>query len=229
MTRPTGGVTKQPFSDLALAAYCPRKLYYHRSEGRDETPPEVDSLRDLAFRYEEVLSPGGEDVLAEAPIEVTSTGFRSNLGCTKARLDAWDALVDPARRSVFLEGREVRGVAHKLLDEPLAPVIVSPGEPPEEGVWKPQSVRAVAAAKALAWEEETPVEHAFVEYPAYGRIRKIGIGTRRKAAYRVALRAARELDGPPPRLEDDAKCEPCEFREECGVRTRTLRSLLSTG
>jgi len=221
-------VTKQSFSDLALAAYCPRKLYYRRREGRDETPPEVDALRDLAFRYEEGLSPEGGDVLAEAPIAVTTTQFRSNLGCNKAHLDAWDALADPPRREAFLEGREVRGIAHKVLEDPLAPAIVSPGEPPEEGVWKPQSVRAVAAAKALAWEEETPVERAFVEYPAYGRVREIGIGTRRKAAYRAALRAARELDEPPPRLSDDAKCDPCAFREECGVRTRTLRSLLST-
>jgi len=221
-------VTKQSFSDLALAAYCPRKLYYRRREGRGETPPEVDALRDLAFRYEEGLSPEGGDVLAEAPIAVTTTQFRSNLGCNKAHLDAWDALADPPRREAFLEGREVRGIAHKVLEDPLAPAIVSPGEPPEEGVWKPQSVRAVAAAKALAWEEETPVERAFVEYPAYGRVREIGIGTRRKAAYRAALRAARELDEPPPRLSDDAKCDPCAFREECGVRTRTLRSLLST-
>jgi CRISPR-associated exonuclease Cas4 len=221
-------VTKQSFSDLALAAYCPRKLYYRRREGKREVPSKVEELRDLAFRYEEALSPGGGDVLAEAPIAVTATEFRTNLGCSKARLDAWDALADPPRREAFLEGRDVRGIAHKVLKEPLAPVIVSPGEPPDNGVWKPQSVRAVAAAKALAWEEETPIERAFVEYPAHGHVREIGIGTRRKAAYRAALRAARGLDDPPPRLDDDTKCEPCEFREQCGVRTRTLRSLLST-
>jgi len=221
-------VTKQRFSDLALAAYCPRKLYYRRREGDRDPPAEAATLRDLAFRYERALSPGGGDTLEKAPIEVTPTQFRSNLGCAKARIDAWEALADPDGREVFLEGRECRGIAHKVLDEPLAPAVVSPGEPPEEGVWKPQTVRAVAAAKALAWEEETPVERAFVEYPAHGRIREIRIGTRRKAAYRAALRAARELDDPPPRVNDDAKCETCEFRETCGVRTRTLRSLLST-
>ena len=221
-------MTKQSFSDLALAAYCPRKLYYRRREGDRDPPSEAAALRDLACRYETALSPDGEDALAEAPIAVTPTQFRSNLGCAKARLDAWDALADPAGRDVFLEGREVRGIAHKVLEDPLAPVLVSPGEPPEEGVWKPQSVRAVAAAKALAWEEETPIERAFVEYPAHGRIREIRIGTRRKASYRAALRAARGIDDPPPRLDDESKCEPCEFRETCGVRTRTLRSLLST-
>jgi len=220
-------VTKQSFSDLALAAYCPRKLYYRRREGRREVPPEVETLRDLAFHYEAALAPGGGDVLAEAPIAVTPTQFRSNLGCAKARLDAWDALAAPAGRDVFLEGRECRGIAHKVLEEPLAPVVVSPGEPPEEGVWKPQSVHAVAAAKALAWERETTIERAFVEYPAHGRIREVRIGTRRKAAYRAALRAAQGLDAPPPRLNEESKCDPCEFRQECGVRTQTLRSLLS--
>jgi CRISPR-associated exonuclease Cas4 len=221
-------VPKQSFSDLALAAYCPRKLYYRRREGRRDPPERAAALRDLAVRYEAALSPDGDAVLAEAPIAVTPAQFRTNLGCAKARLDAWDALADPPERDAFLEGRECRGIAHKVLEDPLAPVVVSPGDPPEEGVWKPQSVRAVAAAKALSWERETPVERAFVEYPAHGRIRRINVGTRRKAAYRAALRAARGLDDPPPRLDSDAKCEPCEFREECGVRTRTLRSLLST-
>ena len=220
-------MTTQSFSDLALAAYCPRKLYYRRRDGTRDPPEEAEALRALAHRYEAALDPGGEDVLAEAPIAVTPIQFRTNLGTAKARLDAWDALADPAGREVFLEGREVRGIAHKVLEDPLAPSIVSPGEPPEEGVWKPQSVRAVAAAKALAWEKETPIERAFVEYPAHGRIRSIRIGTRRKAAYRAALRAARGLDDPPPRIEEESKCDPCEFREECGVRTRTLRSLLS--
>mgnify|MGYP000536634911 CR=1 FL=1 len=35
---------------------------------------------------------------------------------------------------------------------PPTPTIVSPGDPPDAGVWKPHSVQAVAAAKALAWE-----------------------------------------------------------------------------
>ena len=138
-------MTKQSFSDLALAAYCPRKLYYRRREGDRESLPEAAALRDLALRYERALSPDGEEILAEAPIEVTSTQFRSNLGCAKACLDAWDSVADPDSGEVLLEGREVRGIAHKVLEEPLAPAIISPGEPPEEGVWKPQTVRAVAA------------------------------------------------------------------------------------
>ncbi len=116
-----------------------------------------------------------------------------------------------------------------MLTEPLEPVLVSTGKPPEQGVWEPQSVQAVAAAKALGWEHETPIERAWLEYPAYGVVRSITLTTRRKARYRRALRTVREMDGPPARTSNRSKCEQCEFADECGVRTRTLRSLLGFG
>lgn len=211
------------FTDLSTAAYCPRKLYYRRREGEIETPERVERRRELAFRYPELLD--GADVPAEL-LAVTPTQFRTNLACAKERLDAWPDLADPPARDVFLEGREARGIAHKLLDEPLAPAVVSGGEPPDEGVWRPDTVRAVAAAKALSWERETGVDRAFVEYPACGVIRAVPLSTRRKARYREAVAVADALDGPPPRVDDDAKCAPCEYRQQCGVRTRSLRSLL---
>ena len=214
------------FTDLALAAYCPRKLYYRRRGPDRSPPPEVEPVRDLAFRYPDLFDPGGIELLAEAPIEVTPTQYRTNLGRARTRLDAWAELSRPPARDVYLEGRTSRGVAHKVIERPLAPSIVSPGRPPPEGVWRPQAVRAVAAAKALAWERETPIEGAFVEYPAHGVIREVRLTTRRKAAYRLALRTARSIDGPPPRLHDESKCGACEYRAECGVRTRTLSSLL---
>jgi CRISPR-associated exonuclease Cas4 len=93
-------------------------------------------------------------------------------------------------------------------------------------VWEPQRVRAVAAAKALSWEREATVDRALVEYPAHGVVRTVRLTTRARATYRRALRAVRSLDGPPPRLRDTAKCEPCDYRDRCGVPTRSMRSLL---
>lgn len=215
----------QSFTDLATAAYCPRKLYYRRKHEDYEPPDDVQPIQDLAFRYEEVLDP--ETDLAEEPIDVTPTQYRSNLGSAKARFDRWDELADPPARDVLLEGKDCRGIAHKRLEDPPLPVIVSAGEPPERGVWEPHAVHATAAARALSWEEPRPVERAVVEYPAHGVIRTVRLTTRRKATYRRALRIARSIDGPPPRLHDDARCESCEYRTECGVRTRSLRSRLS--
>jgi len=84
----------------------------------------------------------------------------------------------------------------------------------------------MAAAKALSWERETAVECVFAEYPAYGVVREVDVDARRTAAYREAVRTADAIDGPPARTDNRAKCEPCEYRPECGVRTRSLRSLL---
>ncbi|WP_247003470.1 CRISPR-associated protein Cas4 [Halosolutus gelatinilyticus] len=218
------------FSDLRSAAYCPRKCYYQRT--RDdydrEPPPEVAEIRALATRYEDLLD-RSVDALEAEPIAVSPEAYRDRLSRTRDRLREaghWDRLREPADRDVLCAGRHCRGIVHKVLDAPLAPAVVSPGSPPDQGVWEPQSVHAVAAAKALAWEYETPVDRTWIEYPAHGVIRRIDLTVRRKARYRRALRTVRELDGPPPRIDNRSKCEACEFAADCGVRTRTLRSLL---
>jgi CRISPR-associated exonuclease Cas4 len=212
------------FTDLALAAYCSRKLYYRwREESYD--PPDRDERHELAFRYPSLLDPD-TDLTAE-PVAVSTTTYRSNLGCSRARIgSAFDALCDPSARDVFLTGRQARGIAHKVIESPLAPSIVSAGEPPETGVWKPQTVRAVAAAKALAWERETAIDRAFVEYSTHGIIREFELTARRVGLYRRAVRTAAGIDGPPPRTRNADKCKSCEYQSQCGVRTRSLRSLL---
>lgn len=214
------------FREVETAAYCPRKLYYRRRSPDEETPDTVAARRDLAFAYPRLLR--DDDTLREAPIEVTPTQFRSRLGAAKARIDAWDHLVDPTERDAFLSGRDCHGTVHKLLDTtPPSASLVFAGAPPETGVWRPQSVRLLAAAKALSWERETQVERIFAEYPAYGVVREVSVDARRAAAYREALRIADSIDGPPARTQNRAKCDPCEFQSECGVRTRSLRSLIS--
>lgn len=215
------------FSDLSTAAYCPRKLYYRRKAEDVAVPDEVADRRDLAFRYEELLG-ASDNELADLSLAVTPAAFRGNLERARERFSAaWSELHEPSARERLLEGRECRGVVHKILElDAPAPSMVFAGAPPEQGVWAPQSVRAVAAAKALSWEREASVERAFVEYPAHGTVREIDLTTRRKAAYRRAVETVRALDGPPPRLGDDAKCGACEYRAECGVKTRSLKSLL---
>lgn len=209
------------FGDVARAAYCPRQLYYARGEDSDP-PAEYDNARDIATRYDE-LAVASEAALATFDVAVPPPDFRSNL---RASLDRHPRVSTAPETDAFLRGKDAHGRAAKVHTDPLAVSVVAPGSPPEQGVWEPQSVRAVAAAKALSWREETPVESAYVEYARHGVVREVAMTTRRKAAYRRALRAARSLDGPPPRLHDDAKCGACDYREECGVETKTLRSLL---
>lgn len=215
------------FRDVETAAYCPRKLYYRRKSPDDRDIPDiVEERRALAFDYERLL--GDDAAIRDAPIEVTPTQYRSRLGCAKARLDCWDELTDPTARNVFLSGRECRGIAHKLLDSGELPSVslAFAGAPPETGIWQPQSVRLMAAAKALSWEREVDVQRVYAEYPAYGVVRAVEVDARRVAAYRGAVRTADAIDGPPARTSNRQKCRPCEFNSRCGVKTRSLRSLL---
>jgi len=211
------------FRDLETAAYCARKLY-HRRRDADVEIPDVSDVRSLAFEYEHLLAV--DAALLAAPIEVSPGTFRDRLRTARTDLDSWDELADPPRTNAFLEGKDCRGVAHKVLEEPLAPSLVFAGRPPDDGVWEPQSVRLVAAAKALSWERERQVERAYAEYPAYGVVREIELTTRRTGDYRRTLRTAESIDGPPPRTSNGAKCEPCEYQESCGTRTRSLKSIL---
>ncbi|MCU4751873.1 hypothetical protein OB919_07740 [Halobacteria archaeon AArc-curdl1] len=264
-----------PFSDLRMATYCPRKLYYARQQDNREPPPHVGDIRNLAFRYDALLAMSDNALEAE-PIALEPAAYRARLTRTRDRLkrwrengaipaetadssdattrtagaargsgqathasdatattthahDRWTALCAPAETDLLVTGRECRGVVHKLVTDPLEPVLVATGKPPKNGVWKPQQVHAVAAAKAVAWEFEEPVGGAWLEYPAYGVIRHVPMTTRRRAAYRRSMRTITELDGPPARLKNRDKCEPCEYVDQCGVRTRSLRSLLGFG
>ena len=219
-------MAEHTFRELETAAYCPRKLYYRRRDGPPDVPESVGTIRDLAFDYERLLT--DDAALLAAPIEPDPATVRERLRAARDRLDYWDELVDPADRSVYLGGKDARGVAHKLLDldAGTVPSLVFAGQPADQGVWEPQSVRLVAAAKALSWQREQSVERAVAEYPAYGVVREIEITARRTGCYRRALRTAESIDGPPGRVQNDAKCKPCDYREQCGVRTRSLRSLL---
>lgn len=213
------------FADLRSASFCPRQCYYDRIEDDRAPPPRVERIRELAFRYAELLDADHLE-LAAKPIAIDPAEYQRRLAEMRETRSRWTELCDPADRELFAEGRACRGIVDKVLEEPLEPVVVSAGSPPDRGVWESQSVKAVAAAKALAWEYEESVPSAIVEYPAHGVVRRIELTTPRKAAYRRTLRTVREIDGPPARTDDRSKCEHCEYAAKCGVRTRTLRSLL---
>jgi len=212
------------FSDLSRAAYCPRQLYYARTDDDRGPPPEAEARQALAFRYDE-LSEADDETLAALPIDCSPAAYREALQRLSTRSD-WGGLCDPSESEYYVEGKDCHGMIHKLLaGDPPVPTVVSPGGPPETGVWEPQSVRAVAAANALAWEREREIPTALVEYPAVGVVRDVELTCRRTATYRRVLRTVRTMDGPPPRV-DDNRCETCDYRTQCGVTTRSLKSLL---
>ncbi|KTG08126.1 hypothetical protein AUR64_00685 [Haloprofundus marisrubri] len=217
------------FTDLSQATYCPRQLYYARRDDDRGPPPEVAEIRKLAFRYGELVD-AADETIRDLGVAVEPEAYRRALRDLRER-DEWSKLCNPAECERLLRGKDARGIAHKVLtsgsddDDPPIPTLVSPGQPPERGVWKPQKVRAVAAAKALSWEEEREIPQTLVEYPTVGAVRTVRLTTRAKAAYRTAVRTVQSMDGPPPRLRGSDKCSSCEYRTECGIKTRSLRSL----
>ena len=221
-----------PISDLARAAYCPRQLYYARRDDDREPPQAVDAARDLAFEYDRLVEAPDND-LRERPIAVPPGTYRSNLVALRDR-DDYDRLADPTGRDVFLSGRDCHGIAHKVLDgqgadAPPVPSVVSPGEPSPRGVWEPQRVRAVALALALAWEREREVPRAIVEYPRHWVVRTVRLTTRNRSAYRRTLWTVRSMTGVPGRIDDESKCDACDYRATCGTRTRSLKTMLGLG
>jgi CRISPR-associated exonuclease Cas4 len=213
------------FADLARAAYCPRQLYYARRSDDRSPPDAVRERQTLAFAYDD-LRGASDATLRDRPTALPPPAYRTALDALEDR-DDWTELTANHERDVRLDGRDCHGVAHKVLDgDPPVPTLVSPGRPPESGVWEPQRVRAVATAKALAWEREREIPRALVEYPTHATVRTVRLTTGNRAAYRRTLRTVRELDGPPPRVDDRDRCDACDYADECGVRTRSLRSLL---
>ena len=240
-----------PISHLARAAYCPRQLYYARRDDDHEPPPDVAAVRDLAFAYERTRT-ATDEALRELPIAVAPETYRENLASLAER-EEYPQLAAPKTRNAFLRGRECHGIAHKLLapvdgdnraadqaqatpereasptPSPPTPTIVSPGDPPPQGVWEPQRVRAVAVAKALAWERQREIPRVLVEYPAHGVVRTVRLTTRNKSAYRRTLWTVKSMAGVPARVRDTTKCEACDYRDTCGTKTRSLKTLLGLG
>lgn len=156
------------FYGLATVAYCPRQLYYRRREDALDPPDDAARARALAGRYPTLLD--ASDAALRNTVPVAPATYRARVGAALAR---WPALATPDETDVLLVGNDCRGRVAKVLRDPLRPTLVSPGEPPETGVWEPQKVRAVAVAKALAWREKAPVERAHVEYPRHGVVREV--------------------------------------------------------
>ncbi len=204
----------ESFSDLRAGAYCPRQLYYQHRASETELPPIVPARRSLAFRYP-ALQTASDDQLQAAPIEISPQLFRERLKKASERIDRWDALVAPTARDVFVTGEETHGIVRKVLTDPLQLSVISPGRPPADGVWHSHAVQAVATARALEDDRETTITTAFVEYPAYGVLRQLAISEERRIAYRRTLAAIADTTHPPQRIDNQAKCQACPYREQC--------------
>ena len=107
------------FSDLSRAAYCPRQLYYARTDEDRGPPAEAIARKELAFRYDE-LRTADDETLAELPIDCSPADYRAALEELSTRSE-WDQLCEPSEQEYGVEGKDCHGRIHKLLagDPPI--------------------------------------------------------------------------------------------------------------
>lgn len=225
-------------SEVRSAAYCRRQAYYRLRDEPPEPSPEVRNIKDLAYRYPDVLD-SPETVLQETGLhDLDATRIQDGVREARKEYSEWDALARPWRQEIYLQASRLHGTIDKLVKIPTdtgsgrggdpvyAASLVKTGEPPRNGVWRPTRAEATAAAR-LVDREFRGAEHVYVEYPRVGEVRRVDLGTRDSRKLESILsdleRAAERV---PSRTRNRRKCRSCGYREECGVRTESLLSLL---
>lgn len=214
------------------SAYCRRQAYYRMRDEPPEPSPEQQAVRELAYHYPEFLESPSETQRELGHPDLNQDALES-LRVARQELSEWREIARPAREEHYVEGDHLHGTTDKVVrvsgedgGEEYAASLVKAGSPPRNGVWRPTRVEAAAAARLLEYEFPT-ASRAYVEYPRYGVIRCVGLGVR---DYRVLERTLEALefaeDRVPSRTRNRAKCRSCSYREECGVRTESLISML---
>jgi CRISPR-associated exonuclease Cas4 len=222
-------------SEVRNAAYCGRQAYYEsQREACRLPPPETRVLREVAYLYPEVVE-SPEDALREA-CEFASVSVSLDLKEAAERLvetrdgspELWDHVAYPDREERYIETDRLCGTVEKLsfVDGGVVVSILKTGEPPRAGVWSSERVEA-AAVRRLASSKGT-VEKVIVEYPRVGAVREAKLGKDDERALKRSLDTLEDVEKgyPPPRTDDRTKCEPCDFKQDCGVETRSLLTRL---
>lgn len=170
-------------SDLSVAAYCPRQLYYRRDDDC-EVPPSVAARRELAFEYERLLA-ADDASLSARPRSIGRTSGALGSASTAGTRSSTRPIGTASSQAGSGEGSRARSSTTRSPPRISARIATRAGrlETP---------LRAIALAKALSWEHEVAVETAFVKYPTHGIVREIALTTRRKAAYRDAVVPSRQ-------------------------------------
>lgn len=187
-------------------------------------------------------------------VEIDLQKIASNLEVTRDEFDFWDSITRPLYVHLYLDNGQLHGTLEKVFkvkiedmddgsNERLSFSLIKTGEPPENGVWKTQRTEASAAYRLFKdqirevdglgfpnTEAENPTlsKEIFVEYPRVGKIRKKRIRTddfRRLDRIIEKLKEASK-GYPPSRIDNRSKCEVCDYREECGVKTQSLLTRL---
>lgn len=222
-------------SEVRRAIYCGRQAYYESQREACRIPsPETRVLREVAYLYPTVVE-SPDDALRRAE---ETAGVSTSLDMSEAA-DAlaerreespglWEAVAYPDREERYFEGKNLEGTVEKLSfgDDGVLVSVVKTGTPPPNGVWR--SERAEAASVRRMVSREHDIRSVVFEYPRVGALRRVEVGRDDARALERALERLEDIEKgvPPSRTENRNKCESCDFKNECGVKTKSVLTRL---
>lgn len=223
-------------SEVRNAIYCGRQAYYEaRREACRLPSPETRILRELAYVYP-ILADSPDDALRRAEdtagvsVSLDISGAADALAERRDdNPELWDVVARPDREERYLENERLRGTVDKLSfddDGGAVASLVKTGTPPANGVWSSERVEAAAIHELVSTSYD--VSCVVVEYPRVGALRRVEVGSDDERTLERAIETLEEIEKgvPPSRTDNRSKCESCDFKEECGVKTKSVLTRL---
>ena len=191
-------------------------------------------MRELAYVYPTVVESPDEAVrlacdVAGVEVEIDPSHAAEALAEVRDKRPAvWDDIARPDREERYVEGDRLQGTIDKLSfgDDGVTVSVINTGEPPARGVWSSERVEAAAVRRLASTVGE--IHRVVIEYPHVGAVREIDVGRDDERALERALETLEDIEEgvPPARTDNRAKCEACDFSDDCGVETRSLLTRL---
>lgn len=222
-------------SEVRRAVYCGRQAYYESQREACRIPsPETRVLREVAYLYPTVVE-SPDDALRRAE-EMAGVSTSLDLTDTADALaeereenpGLWDAVAYPDREERYVESERLHGTVDKLSfgDDGVLVSVVKTGTPPQNGVWRSERVEGAAVRRMSSHEHD--IRGVVFEYPRVGAVRSVEVGRDDARALERALEKLEDIEKgvPPSRTENRKKCESCDFKDECGVKTKSVLTRL---
>jgi len=222
-------------SEVRNAVYCGRQAYYESKREACRLPSsETRVLRELAYLYPTFVE--SPDTALRRACETAGVSVSLDLsGAADSLAEArendpslWNVVARPDREERYVENGRLHGTVDKLSfgDDGVVVSIVKTGTPPVEGVWSSERVEAAAFEKLVFATHD--VSSVVLEYPRVGAFRRVDVGRDDERALERAVETLEEMEEgvPPSRTENRSKCESCDFKEECGVKTKSVLTRL---
>jgi CRISPR-associated exonuclease Cas4 len=208
--------------ELALS-YC---LAYNSQEKFSILNDELKRIfGEIRFIYRTELKGVDDNILAGSVEGVRSCLYNISMNLlSNGDFYTYDSFQEePVLQS---EKSGLAGRPDKLIEinDSYIPSIIKTGNIPENGVWRSDRLQLTAYAMLVEEIYNTTVEHGFVEYARWGKVRKVLIKRyERRNVLQIRNKIKKIHQGFMPERPKNAPCIHCGFKEICEVKS-TLAS-----